>query len=441
MQIDVQHTQNRWLIAIMGTVLQVALGTVYAWSFFQQPVMTLGQWTNSQAAWAFSLAIFFLGLAAAWGGINLPKFGPRKLAMTGGLLFSLGYLIAAYALGIKNLPLLYIGYGVSGGIGLGLGYVTPVVTAAKWFPDKKGLITGMVVMGFGFGALIMAKILAPLIMAMTGGNLVMVFSCIGVTMLLITLPAGYCLVNPPVGFVPPNYTSSSVSDKVQADQQVISAKQCIGSGKFLMMWIVFFFNIIAGIMFIGFQSPLLQDLLKKTLDPATLSDPQVIAGLAASGATLIAISSIFNGVGRFFWGGLSDKIGRIQAFRLILGSQLIVFIALMFVDSPIVFGVLVCYILLCYGGGFGSMPSFVLDVFGQKLMPVVYGTILTAWGCGGIVGPQIVAFLKDNYEIQAAQYTFMSAAILLFVGLFITLVLNNEKIVINTRANITSHME
>ena len=441
MERDVEHTSNRWVIAIMGTMLQVALGTVYAWSFFQQPVMTLGQWTNSQAAWAFSLAIFFLGLAAAWGGINLPKFGPRKLAMNGGLLFSMGYLIAAYALAIKNLPLLYIGYGVIGGIGLGLGYVTPVVTAAKWFPDKKGLITGMVVMGFGFGALIMAKILAPIIMAMTGGNLVLVFSCIGVVMLLITLPAGYCLVNPPVGFVPPNYTPSGAANRVQDYQQTITARQCIGSAKFLMMWTVFFFNIIAGIMFIGFQSPLLQDLLKKTLDPATLSDPQVIAGLAASGATLIAISSIFNGVGRFFWGGMSDKIGRIQAFRLILGSQLIVFIALMFVDSPIVFGVLVCYILLCYGGGFGSMPSFVLDVFGQKLMPVVYGTILTAWGCGGIVGPQIVAFLKDNYANQAAQYTFMSAAILLFVGLLITLVLNNEKIVINTRANISSHME
>ena len=441
MQRDVQHMPNRWLIAIMGTMLQVALGTVYAWSFFQQPVMALGQWTNSQAAWAFSLAIFFLGLAAAWGGINLPKFGPRKLAMNGGFLFSMGYLIAAYALMIKSLPLLYIGYGVIGGIGLGLGYVTPVVTAAKWFPDKKGFITGMVVMGFGFGALIMAKILAPIIMAMTGGNLVIVFSCLGVIMLLITLPAGYCLVNPPAGYVPPNYTPSGAANRVQAYQQDITAKQCIGSGKFLMMWTVFFFNIIAGIMFIGFQSPLLQDLLKKALDPATLSDPQVIAGLAASGATLIAISSIFNGVGRFFWGGLSDKIGRIQTFRLILGSQLIVFIALLFVDSPIVFGVLVCYILLCYGGGFGSMPSFVLDVFGPKLMPVVYGTILTAWGCGGIVGPQIVAFLKDNYPIQAAQYTFMSAATLLFAGLLITLALNNQKIVINTATNISKHIE
>jgi len=195
----------------------------------------------------------------------------------------------------------------------------------------------------------------------------------------------------------------------------------------LMMWTVFFFNIVAGIMFISFQSPLLQDLLKKTMDPAVLSDPSVISGLANAGATLIAISSIFNGIGRFFWGGLSDRIGRVQTFRLILGSQFIIFIAMLFVKSPLVFGILVCYILLCYGGGFGSMPSFVLDVFGPKLMPVVYGSILTAWGFAGIVGPQIVAFLKDNFATQAAQYTFLSASVLLLLGLILALKLNNMK--------------
>jgi len=167
--------------------------------------------------------------------------------------------------------------------------------------------------------------------------------------------------------------------------------------------------------------------LKKTMEPAALNNPQVVAGLAAAGATLIAVSSIFNGVGRFFWGGLSDKIGRVQTFRLILGTQLVVFVALLFVDNPIIFSILVCYILLCYGGGFGSMPSFILDVCGQKLMPVVYGAILTAWGCGGIVGPQIVAFLKDNFAAEAARYTFMAAAVLLALGLVISFVLNNNK--------------
>ena len=427
MSTEAQNLPNRWLVAIMGTLLQVSLGTVYAWSFFQKPIMTANNWTNSQAAWAFSLAIFFLGLSAAWGGINLAKFGPRKLAMTGGFLFGTGYLIGAYALSIQSIPLLYIGYGVIGGCGLGLGYVTPVATAAKWFPDRKGFITGMVVMGFGFGALIMSKVLAPIFMAKFNGNVSSVFYAIGVIMLIVTLPAGYFLVNPPAGFVPKGFTPPATTASAQASQDAITAKQCVTSLKFMMMWVVFFFNIIAGIMFIGFQSPMIQDLIKKTMDPATLTDPKVIAGLAASGATLIAISSIFNGIGRFFWGGLSDKIGRVQAFRLILGTQFIVFVTLMFVSNPIIFGVLVCYVLLCYGGGFGSMPSFVLDVFGAKLMPVVYGTILTAWGCAGIVGPQIVAYLKDNYAGQAAQYTFVTASALLLLGLLITFALNNNK--------------
>lgn len=429
-----QATSNRWLVAIMGTIIQLALGSVYAWSFFQQPVMAAGNWTNSQAAWAFSLAIFCLGLAAAWGGVSLPRYGPRKLAMTGGLLFGAGYMLAAYALGAKNLPLLYAGYGVIGGIGLGLGYVTPVATAAKWFPDKKGLITGMVVMGFGFGALIMAKVLAPMLMAATGGSLVRVFFYIGVTMLCVTLPAGYCLVNPPAGFRPKGYTppvAAAVSGTALRD---ITAKQCIFSGKFFMMWLIFFFNIVAGIMFISFQSPLLQDLMRATMTPAALRDPQVQAGLAAAGATLIAASSIFNGLGRFFWGGLSDKIGRVQAFRVILGTQCAVFAAMIFVGDPLVFSVLVCYVLLCYGGGFGSMPSFVLDVFGPRLMPVVYGAILTAWGCAGIVGPQIVAVLKDGFAGQAVRYTFACGGVLLLLGLLLSFALSNESFIPKEKA-------
>ena len=355
--------------------------------------------------------------------------------MIGGVLYSLGYLAAAYALSVKSLVLFYIGYGVIGGMGGGLGYVTPVATAAKWFPDKKGLITGMVVMGFGFGALLMAKILGPIFMDMAGGNLVIVFSYISAVMLVVTLPAGYYLVNPPAGFVPAGYNPPApAAGSAAVNQDDLTAKQCLTSSKFMMMWTVLFFNIIAGLMFISFQSPLLQDVMKKTMDPSTLTDPKVVASLAAAGASLIAISSVFNGVGRFFWGGLSDKIGRVQAFRMILASELVVFVALLYVDSPMLFSVLVCYVLLCYGGGFGSMPSFVLDVFGPKMMPVVYGCILTAWGCGGIVGPQIVAFLKDNFAAQAAQYSFISAAALLFLGLLITFALNNKKFVATSTA-------
>ena len=164
------------------------------------------------------------------------------------------------------------------------------------------------------------------------------------------------------------------------------------------------------------------------MDSATdFTDPKIVASLASAGATLIAISSLFNGIGRFFWGGTSDKIGRVQAFRLILGTQFVVFLLLQVVKNPWLFGILVCYVLLCYGGGFGTMPSFVKDTFGVKLMSVVYGTILTAWGCGGVVGPQIVAFMKDHFADKAATYSFAAGAIFLLAGFIITLLLKNER--------------
>ncbi|HNS29379.1 MAG TPA: OFA family MFS transporter [Tenuifilaceae bacterium] len=413
---------NRWLIAIMGTVLQLSLGTVYTWSFFQKPIMAAYGWNNVQVMWIFSLAICFLGLSAAVGGMILPKYGPKKLATTGALLYGIGYLISAYAMTISNLPLFYIGFGVIGGIGLGLGYVTPVATASKWFPDKKGFITGMVVMGFGLGALLMSKVIAPVLMNITDGNIVKVFLYAGFVLLAIGVPAGLIMKNPPAGYVPEGYTPPVKSAASQGHEDSLTVSKCILSGKFWGMWTIFFMNIAAGIMFIGLQSPMIQDLFK--IKDASMSTE----ALAAAGATLIGISSLFNGVGRFFWGGLSDKIGRIQAFRLILGSQVLVFIAMIYTGNPWLFGILVCYVLLCYGGGFGTMPSFVLDIFHAKLMPVVYGTILTAWSMAGIVGPQIAAYIKDHYAETAATKTFVAGSILLAIGLLVSLTLSNKSI-------------
>lgn len=419
-----KRESNRWFIAIMGTLLQIVLGTVYAWSFFQNTIMETYNWSNVQTMWIFSLAILFLGLSAAVGGVILPKFGPRKLAATGAVLYGLGYIISAYAMHIGSLGLFYLGFGVVGGTGLGLGYVTPVATASKWFPDKKGFITGMVVMGFGLGALVMSKGIAPLFKTLTDGNLIQMFLYMGVTLMVIGIPAGLSMKNPPQGFVPKGYMATVQIDVDAPADDGLTVKGSLLSPKFLGMWIIFFLNISAGIMFIGLQSPMMQDLLK--LRDATLSTEVLVA----AGGTLIAISSLFNGFGRFLWGGLSDRIGRIQAFRLILGSQLLVFILLMFTSNPWVFGVLVCYVLLCYGGGFGSMPSYVLDVFGARLMPVIYGAILTAWSLGGIVGPQIAAFIKDYYSHIGsgivASRTYLAGAILLGVGFVVTLLLSNR---------------
>lgn len=409
----------------MGTLLQVVLGTVYAWSFFQKPIVAEYGWTNVQTMWIFSIAILFLGLSAAFGGMILPKYGPRKLASIGAFLYGVGYLISAYAMYISSLPLFYLGFGVVGGIGLGLGYVTPVATASKWFPDKKGLITGMVVMGFGLGALVMSKLIAPVFMNMADGNISRVFLYIAIVIMAVGIPAGLSIKNPPAGFVPKGYTPPEKCANGQDCEDKLTIKKSLLSKKFLGMWLIFALNISAGIMFIGLQSPMMQDLL--SMKDASMS----AEALAVAGASLIAVSSLFNGVGRFLWGGLSDKIGRIQVFRLILGSQTLVFVFLMFTSNPWLFGILVCYILLCYGGGFGTMPSYVLDVFHAKLMPVVYGVILTAWSVGGIVGPQLAAFIRDFYSKTPEMIeprTYLVGAILLGIGFIVSLMLTNKSI-------------
>ena len=417
---------GRWFMAAMATLLMVCLGTVYAWSYFQTPIMKAYGWNNTQVSLIFSFAILFLGISAAFGGVWLPKIGPRKMAMAGSILFGLGYAVAGLALSIRSLPLLYIGYGVIGGTGLGLGYVTPVTTIAKWFPDKKGLATGMVIMGFGFGALVMTKILAPILMAWSGNNLVAVFLALACLFFVLTFLASLCLKNPPAGW---SLDKSPVKGTKAAKAKAVTqapkspaeafkeAKGDIFSLRFLLVWIMFFCNISAGIAIVGFQSPLFQDLWHKT-DPAL--SLEVLAGF---GATLIAITSLFNGVGRFFWGTVSDRAGRVKTFRILLGSELIIFIALILSGSPWLFAVLLCWVLLCYGGGFGTMPATISELFGQSKMTVIYGVVLTAWAAGGVVGPQITAFLKDKVPEKASTLSLIVGACFVGAGFLVSLLI------------------
>ena len=410
----------------MSTLLQLCLGTVYAWSYFQNPLVARYNCSNAAVAGVFSVAICCLGLAAAWGGVNLARFGPRRLAMWGAALFGAGYIVGGAAIHFNSLLLLYAGYGVIGGIGLGLGYVTPVATAAKWFPDKKGLVTGMVVMGFGFGALFMSKILAPFFVHLTesdafpDGNYAAVFGCLGAVLLFVALVAASFLKDPPAGFTPPGPIAPASAELTERDAFPVG--RTLLSGRFVTMWLVFFANITAGIAIISFQSPLLQDMWKRL-------DPALAAGtLAAYGATLIAVSSLANGAGRFLWGAVSDRIGRTQTFRIILATEIVAFLALAAVKSPWLFGALICYVLLCYGGGFGTMPSFVLDVFGPRMMSIVYGVILTAWSVAGIAGPQLVAALKDRLPLEKAPvYSFAAAAVMLAIAFVVSLVYLSDK--------------
>ena len=410
MKSAMQNSGKRWFIAVMATLVHLCLGTVYAWSFFQKTVSETFGWSNSETAWAFSLAIFMLGVTASWGGQNLQKFGPRKLALIGAFLYAFGYIISYFALQNESLWLLYFGYGIVGGIGLGLAYVTPVATVSKWFPDKQGLVTGMVVMGFGLGALLMSKLLAPIFLEYFEKDLAKTFLAIGIT-LLVLLPFFANFLN-----LPTEEKATEISaEKLSATKEILSPN-------FIFIWLIFMFNVVAGMIFISFQSPLLQDLLKAenvNIDTATLEK---------SGATLIAISALFNGLGRFFWGSISDKLGRVTTFRLLLLIEMGVFASLIFIKSPILFSVGVCLILLNYGGGFGVLPSLIKDFFGTKLMPIVYGAALTAWGVGGILGPQITAYMKDHFVENAGLYAYKVALVLIALGIGLSFFVKNKKI-------------
>jgi OFA family oxalate/formate antiporter-like MFS transporter len=404
----------RSIMALFCTVLQVCFGTVYAWSFFQTILVRQLGWSFTETAWAFSLTILSLGTSAAWAGALLPRVGPRRLAVTGSVMFAGGYMLASLALKWDMLALFYVGYGVIGGAGIGMGYVTPVATVAKWFPDKKGLATGIVVMGFGVGALLLSKGLAPLLIVRMEGDLSLVFLGLGVIFACVLIPCSLVLSNPPVAV-------GAVAEQPRNDESD-SAAPYLRSSEFVLMWTVFFCNIAAGISIISFQSELLQEvwgLADPTVEPATLAE---------YGATLIAVSSLCNGVGRLFWGLLSDRLGRVRVFRILLASQMVVFGILMTERNPYVFSALVCYVLLCFGGGFATMPSFVLDVFGPQKMSTIYGTILTAWAAAGICGPLYVGYLKDEYPERAFIYCFLIGILMLGLGYVFSYLLSDDRI-------------
>ena len=407
----------RSLILLFCTLLQLCLGTVYAWSFFQTMLVRDFGWTFSETAAAFSITIFFLGVSAAIAGQALPRLGPRVLAVTGSVLFSAGYMIAGLALSLDAIWLFYLGYGVLSGAGMGMGYVTPVATVVKWYPDRKGLVTGIVVMGFGVGALLLSKGLAPVLMLWTAGDLRLVFPGLGIFFACVLIPASLALSDPPESAAAPVPAAGS-----SPPGQVEAAAPYLRTTQFGIMWTVFFFNIAAGISVISFQSELLQEVWGQ-------ADPTVgPARLTEYGATLIAVSSLCNGAGRLFWGLLSDRVGRVGVFRILLASQMVVFGILLTETNPWVFSALVCYVLLCFGGGFATMPSFIVDVFGSQKMSRIYGTVLTAWAAAGIVGPMYVGYLKDTYPDRAVMYCFLIGILMLGAGYVFSFLLNGQRL-------------
>jgi OFA family oxalate/formate antiporter-like MFS transporter len=303
-------------------------------------------------------------------------------------------------------------------------------TVTKWFPDKKGLMTGIVAMGFGLGAFILSFVLAPILMHVFYGNLALVFAALGAILGSAAFGSAAMLRDPPADYRPSGYVQSAAKDARAAspyakaeEESDLPLKEYVLAGQYAIIWFIFFLNIMAGISIVSFLSPLYQDIWR--LDHPTL-ESSILAGY---GATLIAVSSLFNGFGRIVWGAVSEWLGRINTFRLLLASQLIVFGILMTEHNPWVFAILVCYVLSCFGGGFAIMPSMVIDVYGQKRMSRVYGVILTAWSAAGILGPMIVASLKDNYPDRAIVYSFLLGILVLGVGFIFSFLVNDDRFI------------
>jgi len=392
---------KRWWIAIAAVVMQVSLGTVYAWSVFKKPLMTAHGWGETETQVTFMICIGMIGIAAAFGGALVDKKGPRFVATLGGILFGIGTLLAGLADQTGSIALLYLGFGFIAGLGNGFGYVTPIATLIRWFPDKRGLVTGLAVMGFGFGAFFMGKIAPALVNSMGVASTFYIF---GVIFLILVTASAQLFKNPPKGWLPAGFTPPKTAASAA---QSLTFDEAVKTPQWWMLWAMLCLNISAGLGLLSQLSPMAQDIIGKTQG---VTDPKV---LALAGGTILAIASIFNGLGRLFWAWLSDAIGRKNVFMTMFITQAILYILLPQLGSQFLFTVVACYLLACYGGGFATMPAFAADSFGPAYIGRVYGIMLTAWSVAGVIGPLVFAQLKG-----IALYV---AAGLLLVGFLIAL--------------------
>jgi OFA family oxalate/formate antiporter-like MFS transporter len=367
--------KNRWTIAIAGVFLQVALGAVYAWSVFRVPLAKQFGWSISEVTLTFTISIFVLGISAFFGGLWLNRKGPRIVAITGGFLYGMGVFLASFS--DHKLWWLYLTYGVIGGIGLGFAYIVPVAVLVKWFPDRRGLITGIAVGGFGAGALVTAPIATRLIQSV---GVLQTFAYLGIAFLIVTVVAGYFMQNPPEGWKPEGWkpTASEVSQRAGHDYTLGEA---LRTWQWWALWLLLFLNTSAGISVISQESPLFQELARVT---------------AVAAASMVGIASIGNAFGRVFWAWASDSITRRATFAVMFLLQAVLFWILPNINSASVLTFVTFVILMCYGGGFGTMPAFVADYFGSKNVGPIYGLMLTAWGFASAFGPLLIAYMRQS---------------------------------------------
>ena len=392
--------KNRWLIALSAIAIHLSIGGAYAYSVYKLPIVAAMGWTETQVTVAFTIMMALAGTSAAFFGKFVEKNGPRKSAMVAAILFGLGQAGAGLAIQIDSVFLYWLTYGLLSGIGLGLGYISPVSTLIKWFPDRRGLATGMAVLGFGAGALITAPVAASLMQS------------VGISTTYYTLGAGYFILMflgasyiapPKANWMPESMKQAIETGKkeIKKDLRQLTAKEAVKTKHFWMLWSMKLINTSAGIMMISVASPMAQD----------------VVGLSVAGAAaLVGIMGIFNGGGRLGWAAASDYIGRPNVFIIFFVIQLVAFISLPNATNALLFQALILLVVSCYGGGFSNLPAFAGDLFGTKEVGAIHGYLLTTWSLGGVCGPILVTTIRENTgSYIPVFYTFFGLIALAFI--------------------------
>ncbi|MDM5263829.1 OFA family MFS transporter [Sulfurovum sp. XTW-4] len=404
------QVKNRWFMALAAMAIHISIGSVYAWSVYVKPIQSTMNWTLTDVTITFSIAIFFLGLSAALMGKFVERKGPRVAATLAAVLFGLGTVGSGLAIHLESKLLLYVTYGILGGAGLGIGYISPVSMLVKWFPDRRGMATGLAIMGFGFASAISGPAIKVLIDSVGVSS---TFYILGSIYFIVMFTAAQYLANPPEGYMPAHFTAAinAGKKKLKEDLVNITRDEAVKTARFYGLWIMLFINVTCGIAIISVASPLLQEVIG-------------ISALAAASA--VGLMGIFNGAGRIAWASISDYLTRPVVFILFFITQIIAFYMLTTVTSILLFQILLYYIMTCYGGAFASVPAYIGDIFGTKELGAIHGYILTAWALAGLVGPIIIAYVKDT----TGSYT---GTLYVFVALFVVALITSLLMLVNIK--------